>query len=379
MAEQIKTGNIYVVAGIEDPSKKLLQYASCSQSRPHSNDSESGAHDSTGIALLSCPRPNAVYKNVAAAPALSNDGSNRVAIVWQTTGFENPISELYIYDIPEVVYYEHCEACSRVISDSLSIPLKGISGGTISQVCRLVQGKRVMSLDQHMGGVHPFSSLYQFADPEEVAMGGLQLLHTIENQEAFPRNVQYQKCFVWGPVSSQEGECTQISMKVFDLSFADSQRSNSFFEWNSDRRYHNINLDAFHCACALHDDGFKIVLPDLTIEASEPATDRKNTRKTKPATFEKMFSSLNRTAWSPWRRKASSSAPDRMRDVGSTSRNDSLARQAALERKQEWLRERILGMKRTGLTDVELSEVWNISGWTRYGQVRKPEGWRDLG
>ena len=312
-------------------------------------------------------------------PAIANHGSNRVAIVWQTTDFENPVSELYIYDIPEVVYYEQCEACSRTIPDSPSIPLEGISGGTISQHCRLVQGKRVMSLDQHMGGVHTFSPLYQSAGPKEIALGGLQILHTFDNQEAYPKNVQYQKCFVWGPVFSQDGECTQISMKVFDLSFADRQRLNSFFEWKPDRKYHNIALDAFHCACALHDDGFKIVLPDITIEASEPATDRNNTSKTKPATFEEIVASLNRTAWSFWPRKASSSAPDKVQDLGSTLRNDSLARQAALERKQEWLRGRIVGMKRVGMTDFEIAEVWNISNWTRYGQVIKPEGWRKLG
>ena len=277
------------------------------------------------------------------------------------------------------MYYEHCEACSRILPDSPSIPLEIINGSTISQLCRLVQGKRLMSLDQHMGGVHTVSPLYQFAGSKEIAMGGLQVLHTIENQEAYPRNVQYQKCFVWGPVFSQEGECTQISMKVFDLSFADSQRSNSFSSWRPDRRYHNIVMDAFHCACALHDDGFKIVLPDITIETSEPVTDRNNPSKTKPATFEEIFSSLNRTAWSFWPRKASPSTPDSVQDVGSTSRNDSLARQAALERKQEWLRERIVGMKRVGLTDFEIAEFWNISDWTRYGQVRKPEGWRELG
>ena len=228
-----------------------------------------------------------------------------------------------------MVFYEHCEACSRTIPDSPSIPLAGISGGTISQLCRLVQGKRVMSLDQHMGGVHTFSPLYQLADPREIAMGGLQILHTVENQVAYPQNVQYQKCFVWGPVFSQERECTQISMRIFDLSFADSKRLNSFFSWKPDRQYHNISMDAFHCACALHDDGFKIVLPDPTIEASEPATDRSKTRKTTPAEFGEIFASLNRSAWSFWPRAASLSALDSVQDAGSTWRNDSLARQAA--------------------------------------------------
>ncbi len=85
-------------------------------------------------------------------------------------------------------------------------------------------------------------------------------------------------------------------------------------------------------------------------------------------------------AWSfwPWR---STPAPEcgGEKDVGSISRDDSAARRAALERRQEWLRGRIMGMRRAGLTDFEIAEVWNVSVWTRYGQVRKPEGWRDLG
>ena len=36
-------------------------------------------------------------------------------------------------------------------------------------------------------------------------------------------------------------------------------------------------------------------------------------------------------------------------------------------------------MKRVGLSDCEIAELWNINAWTPYGQVGKPDGWRELG
>lgn len=35
-------------------------------------------------------------------------------------------------------------------------------------------------------------------------------------------------------------------------------------------------------------------------------------------------------------------------------------------------------MKRAGLSDFEIAELWNMSAWTRYGQIRKSEGWENL-
>lgn len=368
------------------PSEKPSPYASHSQSKSLSNGFESGNHRFTGIALLSCSRPNSLYKNVAVAPSAITDGSTRVAIVWQTADLERPISELYIYDISKAVYHECYRTYSQNISDSVCTTEEGISENTIPRSCRLVWGKRVTSLDQHMGGIHTLSPLYQLASLRKMAMGGLQIPHTAENQEAYPRTVRYQKCFVWGPATSG-GECTRISLKVFDFSFTDQQRMRSLMTysagggWRRDKRFHNIALNAFHCACALHDEGFRIVLPDTTsVEASELATERDNISSSlqRTATLKDSLSSLNESPWSFWPREATSSAPDSVQDVGSVSRNDSLARLAALERRQEWLRGRIAGMKRVGLTDFEIAELWNVSSWTQYGQTRKPEGWQGL-
>lgn len=366
------------------PSEKPSSYAGHSQSKSLSNGFESGNHRFTGIALLSCSRPNSVYKNVAVAPTAITDGSIRVAIVWQTADLEEPISELYIYDISEAVYYGSCRTYRQNILDSVCTTLEGISESTILRSCRLVWGKRLTSLDQHMGGIHTFCPLNQLASLPEMAMGGLQIPHTAENQEAYPRTVRYQKCFVWGPATSG-GECTRISLKVFDLSFTDQQRMRSLMTysvgggWRRDKKFHNICLNAFHCACALHDDGFRIVLPDTSsVEASKLATERDNTSSSlqRTATLKESLLPLNESPWSFWPREATSSAPDSVQNIGSVSRNDSLARLAALERRQEWLRGRIAGMKRVGLTDFEIAELWNMSSWTQYGQIRKPEGWQ---
>lgn len=387
LAEQTKTGNIHVIMEV-DPSEKPSQYASYSQSKSLSNGSERGNHYFTGTALLSRPRPNSVYKNVAVAPTTVKDGSIRAAIVWQSTDLEEPISELYIYDIPEAIYYEPCRSYNQKISVNVSATSEEFGEGAILRPCRLVQGKRVTSLDQHMGGTHPCSPLYRRAFPQETALGGLQFPHTTENQETYPRNVQYQKCFAWGPATS-DGACTQISFKVFDFSFADPQRLHSLITYGvgagqrRDQKNHNIALNALHCACALHDDAFRIVVPDVTIVEAKPAIKHDNAGESapswlaKPATPKEILS-FSGIGWSFWPRKPTS-APDSVPSVGSLSRDDSLARRAALERRQEWLRGRILGMKRAGLTDFEIAELWNLSAWTQYGQVRKPEGWQELG
>lgn len=388
-AEQTETGNLHVIIEVE-PSEKPSQYASYPQSKPQSNDYETGTQYSVRTALLSCPRATSIYKNVAVAPTILKDGNVRVAIVWQTTYLEKPVSELYVYEIPETVYYRSRQF-NQDISGKVSATTKDLSEGAIPRPHRLVQGKRVMSLGQHMGGVHPASPLYQRASPQEIAVGGLQFPHTIGNQESYPRSVQYQKCFVWG-LATSEGECTQISFKVVDFSFADPQRLHSITAygvrgWQQEgQKRQNIELDSPDCACALHDDGFRLILPDTTIvEASKPAPRRETKSESASSWLQNTASptdglSLTRIAsylW-PWK-SASVQARDGAQNVGSVSRDDSSARRAALERRQEWLRGRISGMKREGLTDFEVAELWNISRWTRYGQIRKPEGWRSLG
>lgn len=389
LAEHTETGNIHVVTEV-DPSEKHPQSASYSHSNSLPNGFKSGYHCFTGTALLSPPRPNSVYKNVAVAPSTIKDGSIRAAIVWQTTDLENPISELYIYDLPEAIYYEPCRAYNQGTSENVSATVNHPSEGTTPRPCRLVQGKRVTSLDQHMGGTHPSSPLHQHASAQEIALGGLQLPHTPGNQDTYPRNVQYQKCFIWGP-AGPEAECTRVSFRIFDFSFADPQHLHTLSahglraRQRRDMTPNKIMLNSLHCACALHDDGFRIVLPDIITVADSPtpAPTPDNTRESASPWLQSTASlkellSFTGTAWSYWTR-TSASAEEGAPNVGSVERHDSVARKAALERGQRWLRGRIRGMRRFGLSDFEIAELWNGSAWTLYGRVRKPEGWRGLG
>ena len=397
LAVLAKTGNIYVIVEV-DRSEKPSQCASSSLSESSSDDSERSNHYYIGMALLSRPQPKTVHKNIAIASTSIKDGSIRVAVIWQTTGLEKPRSELYIYDIPEAMYYEPCRSYNPAIPEMVPVTAEALGEGAISRPCRLVQGKRVKSLSQHMGSTHPSSPLYQLTPPQDIAMGGLQLPHTIENQDAYPRNLQYQKCFVWGPGTSAT-KCTKISFQIFDFSFADPQRLHSLIEhgmgsWQQrNAPHHNIAFKAFHCACGLHDDGFRIILPTITtIKPSKSATlKRENTDESpstssppqkaiRPRTLKDSLALSASPSWFFWLRMSNQpvSAQDD-KNTGSISRNDSAARQAALERQQEWLRGRIRGMKRMGLSDFAIAEEWNNSAWTQYGQVRKPEGWQDLG
>ena len=377
-----------------DAAVKPSLHAGCSQSKSPSNHSKTVNHYFLGTALLSRPRPNSAYKNVSVAQTVTKDGNIRVAIVWQTTDLEKPISELYIYDIPEAVYYEPCKSYNHNTTETPSTEAGDLNEGAPPQSCRLIQGKRVTSLDQYMGGIHPQSPLYQLAAPQETALGGLQFPHTTENQDTYPRNIQYQKCFVWGPTTS-EAACTQISLQVFDFSFADPQRLHSLTASGAkagqrrDQSSHSIELNSLHCACALHDDAFRIVLPDITaVVASEPVTTNRQSNNTGEMvssgwlpnfTMAKGSLPLEGIISSLWPRKPSSARDSALQNNGHISRNDSPARRAALERRQEWLRGRIVGMKRERLSDFEIAELWNMSAWTRYGQVRKPEGWQGLG
>lgn len=83
------------------------------------------------------------------------------------------------------MYYKRCRSHNRDVSESTSATTQDISGGAIPRSCPLVPGEGVTSLDQHLGGTHPSSPLYQLVYPQEIALSDLQLPHTAKNQETF--------------------------------------------------------------------------------------------------------------------------------------------------------------------------------------------------
>jgi len=351
LAEHVSSGDIIVVKGSQHPGNGPQRLGP-------STVPDYGKQYLCGTAVLLRPSPDFFYRNVALAPAASRHGTIRVAIIWQSRSCDNSRSELYIYDVPDAIYYEPCH-------------LHGFgpvtSSGEEFANHRTVQGKRVTSLDHRMGGIHLQSPLWDLAVTAAIkqtyqkliALGGLQLPSATTNQHDYPQDVQYQKCFAWGPTSDNDD--TSIHCNIFDFSYADPQHGGP--NGHSPDMGSYITSRQVHCACALHDEGFRIVLPSIPgpIEQSREAG----------STSSKSISS---SFW-PWKLRAGPKADS---NVGSITRNDSLARQEALARRQEWFKERIRCMKRAGLSNVGIQDLWGQCRWTQYGQIRKPVGWKDL-
>lgn len=331
---------------------------------------EDGELDFCGATLL-CPKSNFILRNVAIAPEASRHGTILVAIIWQSRSFCENRSELYIYDVPESIYYEPCNAYNGSVISS------GTTGTTTELANhRTVQGKRVISLDHRMGGIHSQSPLWDLVESETAKqryhklnkLGGLQLHCTTANLDDYPHDVQSQKSFVWGP--THIGGDTLIDCMIFDLSFADPQRLRIMTCQKSRvplRRLPDlssyIGCNQSHCACSLHDEGFRIVLPSIA-----------DHRETLEEAEETLNTSMRSSFWL-WKSKA---VPKLDISVGSITRKDSLARLEALARRQEWFKDRIRCMKRAGLSNVEIQDMWSYCKWTRYGRVWKPVGWKTL-
>lgn len=340
LAEQVHSGDFFVVQEIFHSHPNLLL------KKQHLDPKQDQVF--VGKACLSRPKRDSVYRKVAVAPAFAKNRTIRVAIIWQTPNAQSSRSELDIYDVPEAVNCESCQTSSEgVIPD---------------QPYLVVQGKRISSLTPYMGGMHICSPLWGQDTCKEAALGGLQLLHTIEAQENYPRDVQYLKCFVWGPAEHNKN-CTQINCKVFDFSFADPKRLLHLISdgvrtrHSPEGRQYMTPLSSIHCNCALHDDGFRIVLPDTTIIPAKASSEE-----------------ARKSSFWPWKGVF---PRQEFVDIGSVVRDDPPARREALERQKEWLRFRIREMRRRGISDFEIAELRGCSRWTQYGQLGKPDGWRE--
>ena len=111
--------------------------------------------------------------------------------------------------------------------------------------------------------------------------------------------------------------------------------------------------------CSLHDVAFEVTLPDLTLEkrrAQNVEQIRKSLFPQRPPYVEK---------------------PNE--EIGTITETASLERQKALNRVRDWQLARIKGMRSAGLSTCDIAEQWVTASWTRYGIIRKPEGWRSVG
>ena len=228
-------------------------------------------------------------------------------------------------------------------------------------------GKRILSIDYNSGGVHPKSAHYARCSSRLNLLGGLQLPYCAFDGQVYPPAVDYQKCFVWGPTTAHAS--TSINVKIIDLSFADPRRlahssdrfGNTRMRQSTARQYpfwFNQGL----CACSLHDERFCVHPPSLSGLAQANGV------------MQAAFSSDKDKSYWPWKRPTSTLPQNPM---GLTYADPSPERKAALGRVEEWLRERLKGMQGAGMSDWHIMDAWLECPWTGYGQLHRPEGWRD--
>ena len=365
LAEHVSSGNVIVVKAYNPQDASVIS----TDGIPHPKGETGSFEETLILAVLVRPWPDSTYKNIAMAPISTMHQTIRVAIIWQEGSQDTKRSELYVYDLPEVICRNSCRS-SHGHTDCFQ--QWGDTGDLAAGL--IISGKRVTSLTRRVGGIHPCSPIWDSAAShaakrdlqKEAALGGLQLPHAAGKQPDFPSSFQYQRCFVWGPADISGTAI--VECKVFDFSFADPNRfihapngmPISLARMNGIRHMTRMSL---HCACPLHDELFWIVLPSNRTPGARSESAPPQTDLTRPSLF-----------W-PWKFKSTTKFEE---DLPSITRIDSPEKREALERRQQWFRDRIKDMKTDGMTDFRIAEAWARSGWTEYGQIRKPDGWQDL-
>ena len=304
------------------------------------------------IAKLQSPHNHAIYQNVAISPLLAVDDTIQIAIIWQIPTPLSHTSELYIYEIPTLYQQFNSE----------------------------IQAKRVRSLGVGIGGIHPSSTLFKRPDPlspelpsniddQQNALSGLAFLQTAQKGSLnfyIPKQRVY--IYAWGPCNNG------IKLHIFDISYSTPflntlpphPASGSKFVRKIDPSYNWSNV----CQCALHDDGYRVVLLRLW-----PSYMGRNTGAT--AEVE------GKTSTSRWlrifTRKKNAEEGEEEEDLGSVEWRVEAPVQQALNRKEEWLLEKVRVLKRAGLDDEGVVAAWFSRRWTGFGLTPLPAGWKDLG
>lgn len=322
------------------------------------------------VAFLAPPKQGLVFKNLSVASSWIYDHRTVIAIIWQETKSDYSRPELYTYSFRS----RQLATEGEIYSDVTEPP---------PESCVEIQGKRIISLDRRMGGVHRLSPLREFFQnnpssrpDDEDALGGLQVTcRRFTNEERQFEGSGVQKVTVFGP----NDENSRITFRTFDLSFGDLGRLRQIRIMTTEGGYGE--LKHLNCACHLHDEGFRITLPDTWCKVAY-------TNDPIPPPFEPntMLSSWLRP-WLAWITKSAPTTTTKstgwieesdLPARGRIEQSDSPARQAALEREQEYLKDMIRWMKETGLSEESIETEWSGAPWTGRGQLKKPDGWREL-
>lgn len=338
------------------------------------------------VALLS-PKQGWCFRNLTVAPYLVGNCHALIGIIWQETDSEDSRPELYHYNVCRTSSGDNLYAESVVSPDSAAESYDEAPASGNSQSYISIQGKRIASMTPQMGGIHSSSPLH---DPEtrfhkeEDPISGLQIFRDHNHRshrERSREDVLNEKIIVWG--RSEKGD-SHITLRIFYLSFADPSQLRSY---QNARSWIGTNTSPYRnnfCACPLHDDGFRVMLPDTSCEplschpAYSPFRPRPTSRPEsifKPKSIFRLKSILSPLMSSLRKQKSPTvaSAPK-----GSVEHIDPPARQEALEREMGFFKEIIKAMKGCGMSNESIETEWSGARMTDRGKIPKPNGWRDF-
>ncbi|KAL9578201.1 MAG: hypothetical protein Q9212_005870 [Teloschistes hypoglaucus] len=324
------------------------------------------------MARLCPPRADVVLRNIALSSSRHPDGTTIVAILWQEVSTLPKRPELYIYEIPKGIHVSTGSGLHPNVkpNSTYAHSLRQTLNHKQQPLPSNIPGKRIRSLDSNTGGVHSASPLWrtleeQTTREDQTNLGGLAILQTDEKVELpLGTKATHQAIFAWGPKSGQ------VNLSIFDLSYAThnlEQLPARFYgssdstwykraEYILDKQDPQLSESPYNgilCQCAMHDDGYKVILP--------------NGRRQPTATGAGVESKV---IWNLW---YGPKFPTAAATEGCVEHYDSPARAKAWARRDEWLRQRIEIMKRAGLGDEAISNAWKLQFWTRRGFFDRPD------
>ncbi|MCJ1482890.1 hypothetical protein MMC06_003056 [Schaereria dolodes] len=305
------------------------------------------------IGIVSPPKDGCIFRNIAADSFTTTNSVSRLSVLWEIPDQVRP--ELYTYEID---------------GQNVATSLGGLRQSSSLSIVSKFYGKRIISLEPTMGGVHGSSPILdtsiQCSQTDQykvqLRLGGLQMIGNGTNRHSLLNREVQSSCLIWGLSSSG------ITLSIFDLSHTNGDVADQYvriadFQNLNPTTSHWVNE---HCTCRLHDFGYHVILPS---EDNGPVTDSaKGLEHKSSLTAKGVFSA-------PGFDPSPVPASKIHRSIGSVEQYDSLARKTALQRQDEAYRKQISNMKSAGATVNQVANQWQNSEWSAWGMIRKPDGW----
>lgn len=132
------------------------------------------------------------------------------------------------------------------------------------------------------------------------------------------------------------------------------------------------------CQCALHDDGYRVVLPRLGASHGGRNSDANANADAKVGAEAEVGDKISTSRWLRFFTRKQDREEKEEEDLGSVERCVEEHVQAAMDRKEEWLLDKVRVLKRAGLDDEGVLQAWERRPWAQFGFVALPDGWKDL-